>query len=242
MKCDSPTRATLLQQLLAMRIEEPGASLSFEQALAGENGWSQARAEAVAAEYRRFLYLAATSGREATPSRAVDKAWHLHLTYSRHYWDEMCASLLGQPLHHRPGTGGAFESEHYRRRYEDTLALYEATFGTPPPPSVWPRHGTPAHARRRDPRPLSVLIWTALSLFVAAAAGAVGGVLAFLTAVAVLLLVWLFARSVGDDDRLRRGGAAASSCGGGGCGGGGWTGDSRDGGGAGCGGGGCGGD
>lgn len=242
MKCDSPTRATLLQQLLAMRIEEPGASLSFEQALAAEQGWSQTRAAAVAAEYRRFLYLAATSARDATPSRAVDKAWHLHLTYSRHYWDEMCGSMLGQALHHRPGTGGAVESEHYRRQYEDTLALYEATFGTPPPPSIWPRHGAPAHGPGIAPTSFPGILWigwVALSLFLVAGAGALGGGPALLTAAAIIMVAWLVVRTVAGEEGPGRRDGASGSCGGSG---GGWTGDCGDGGSAGCGGGGCGGD
>ncbi len=45
-------------------------------------------------EYRRFAFLAATAGHPVTPSDAVDQAWHLHLTYSRDYWDRFCP-LLG---------------------------------------------------------------------------------------------------------------------------------------------------
>jgi hypothetical protein len=93
----------LWQLLSAMRIEGASAERSFEQALAEENGWSLERALQVSREYRRFLFLAAGGGPELTPSRAVDKAWHLHLTYSRHYWDVLCKEILGKPLHHEPG-------------------------------------------------------------------------------------------------------------------------------------------
>lgn len=126
---------TLLEH---MRIEEPGASRSFEQALAEEQGWSPGFAEAVSREYRRFLYLAAASDEPVTPSIAVDKAWHLHLTYTRHYWDVLCRDILGKPLHHEPGLGGADEDGRFQRQYEATLMLYAATFGFAPPPEIWP--------------------------------------------------------------------------------------------------------
>ena len=248
---DSSVRETrLFGQLEAMRIEEPGASRSFEEALADENGWSRGRAEAIAAEYRRFLYLAATSGREVTPSRFVDKAWHLHLTYTRHYWDVLCGRILGRPLHHRPSFGGTVETEQYRRQYEDTLALYEATFGTPPPPSAWPRR--PGPARSRKPRaPASAagmawLWWLAAALSLSSIAAAAAGPPGFLAAAAICLAGFAVARSL-RVERRRHARSAASACGGGGDGAyfdsSGWTGDcGGTGGGAGCGGGGCGGD
>jgi hypothetical protein len=140
----------LWRSLAAMRIEPKGAALSFSARLARENGWSATHTGAVMGEYRRFLYLAAHS-EAVTPSEDVDQAWHLHLTYSRHYWETLCASLLGRPLHHEPTTGGTGERAHYRRQYEATLALYRATFGDAPPPSVWP-----AGVERFAVRPLRI--------------------------------------------------------------------------------------
>lgn len=149
---------TLLEQ---MRIEDAGASRSFEQALAEETGWSEERARAVSREYRRFLYLAAVSDAEVTPSIPVDKAWHLHLSYTRHYWEIMCPDILRRPLHHRPSAGGPAEEARHYEQYAATLALYLATFGQPAPESVWPRPmggplpggpaaGAPMRNERRD--------------------------------------------------------------------------------------------
>lgn len=128
----------LWRALAAMRIEPEGAALTFSARLARENGWSPAHGAAVVEEYRRFLYLAATAGRQVTPSEDVDQAWHLHLAYSRHYWEELCGRILRRPLHHGPTEGGAAEDARYRGQYEETLALYRATFGDAPPVSVWP--------------------------------------------------------------------------------------------------------
>lgn len=141
----------LWRALAAMRIEPEGAALGFAARLARENGWSLAHGAAVVAEYRRFLYLAATAGGQVTPSEDVDQAWHLHLTYSRHYWDVLCGRILGRPLHHGPTEGGAAEDARYRGQYEATLARYRAIFGDAPPPAIWP-----AGADRFAVRPLRI--------------------------------------------------------------------------------------
>lgn len=124
--------------LSAMRIEPDGASLGFTRRLARENGWSRRHAEAVMEEYRRFLYLAATGTDAVTPSDQVDQAWHLHLAYTRHYWEELCARIIGRPLHHGPTAGGSREGRKYRSLYAATLERYRQTFGTEPPSDIWP--------------------------------------------------------------------------------------------------------
>lgn len=128
----------LFQKLEAMKIEPESARLTFPTRLARENGWTQEFAERVVGEYKRFLYLAATSGRSVTPSDEVDQAWHLHLSYTRHYWGVLCAEILQKPLHHGPTEGGTAEDERYRAQYEETLASYSAAFGSAPPADIWP--------------------------------------------------------------------------------------------------------
>lgn len=145
------------------------AALSFAGRLARENGWSAAQAARVIEEYRRFCFLAATQGHEATPSDAVDQAWHLHLTYSRDYWERFCPDVLGRPLHHGPTAGGAEARMRYFEQYAETLKSYERVFGAPPPADLWPdaarRLLDDPRARRVHPRdgivvsrPLAVLI------------------------------------------------------------------------------------
>jgi len=95
------------------------AVLPFAARLARENGWSTAYAARVIEEYKRFCFLAVTGDSEVTPSDAVDQAWHLHLTYSRDYWDRFCPEILGSQLHHGPTAGGGTErhrSDHALRR------------------------------------------------------------------------------------------------------------------------------
>jgi len=107
-------------------------------ALVRENAWSRAHARRVIDEYRRFVLLAMVAGHPVTPSDAVDQVWHLHLTYTRSYWDRLCGEALGRPLHHGPTRGGRQESEKFTDWYQRTLAKYREVFGEEPPHDIWP--------------------------------------------------------------------------------------------------------
>ncbi|MCB9942557.1 MAG: hypothetical protein H6851_02875 [Geminicoccaceae bacterium] len=137
----------LWQALDAMPLEVDDRPLSFIRRLAHENNWSQNHAKAVIGEYKRFIYLAMRAPHPVTPSQDVDQAWHLHLTYSRNYWEEMCAAILGRPLHHEPTRGGDNEKRRFDEQYKRTLASYERAFEEEPPRALWPlpedrfRHG-----------------------------------------------------------------------------------------------------
>jgi hypothetical protein len=122
----------------AHRIGPAGAALPFQSRLARENGWSLQQAARVVEEYRRFCFLAATSGHSVTPSDAVDQAWHLHLTYSRDYWETFCPLVLGRPLHHEPTAGGAGQRSLFFEQYAQTLKRYEEVFGESAPADLWP--------------------------------------------------------------------------------------------------------
>lgn len=131
----SNAHQALWQRLQAHRFEDAALGLDLTRRLAREQGWSLADARAAVEEYRRFCLLACLSGTPVTPSEAVDQVWHLHLTYSRDYWERWCGQALQRPLHHDPTPGGADAGRTYVRQYADTLALYELCFG--PPPSRW---------------------------------------------------------------------------------------------------------
>ncbi len=113
-------------------------SLTFAARLARENGWSSAFSERVLEEYKRFVFLAMTAGHPVTPSDQVDQAWHLHLTYTRAYWDRLCGQVLGRPLHHNPTVGGAAEDAKFEDWYERTKSAYRAAFAQEPPADIWP--------------------------------------------------------------------------------------------------------
>ncbi|MEM6328831.1 MAG: TIGR04222 domain-containing membrane protein [Planctomycetota bacterium] len=148
--------AGLWRRLSAFELDDPAASLSFSRRLARENGWSHPFAARVVDEYKRFVYLAMTAGHEVTPSDEVDQAWHLHLTYTRSYWGEMCGGVLGQPLHHGPTKGGQAEGARFEDQYQRTLDSYRHAFGEAPPADIWPpaerRFGDAAHFVRVNRR------------------------------------------------------------------------------------------
>lgn len=153
---DHPVWASLSRYIVGPQ----DAALPFVQRLARENGWAPAQAERVFDEYRRFCFLAVTAGHEVTPSDAVDQAWHLHLTYSRDYWERFCPEVLGRPLHHGPTAGGSAERDRFFEQYALTLKAYEAAFG-PPPADIWPsarqRLLDDPRARRVHPRDALIL-------------------------------------------------------------------------------------
>ena len=131
------TQQARYDRLVAFEFDEPAAELTFARRLARENGWSETYSERVILEYKRFVLLAAEAGHMVTPSEQVDQAWHLHLTYTRSYWDGMCRGVLGQPLHHGPTKGGAGEQAKFSDLYRQTLASYRRLFGHEPPPDIW---------------------------------------------------------------------------------------------------------
>lgn len=133
-----PRQQPLWERIVAHRFDDPAARLTFTARLARENGWTIGHAVRVVDEYRRFVFLAMTAGHPVTPSEDVDQAWHLHLAYTRDYWDTFCGEVLNAPLHHGPTRGGVAEAGRYDQQYRRTLAAYAAAFDTPPPADIWP--------------------------------------------------------------------------------------------------------
>jgi uncharacterized protein (TIGR04222 family) len=133
-----PSSTALFAAIQSFPIDDGDSGLTFEARLARDHGWSRGYARRVLAEYRRYLFLAATAGESVCPSEDVDAAWHLHLTYTRSYWARLCGGVLGRPLHHDPTRGGPAEAEKHRRMYERTLRVYREVFGEEPPVDVWP--------------------------------------------------------------------------------------------------------
>jgi len=131
----------------------------FTARLARENGWRPAHAARVVDEYRRFLFLAMASGHVVTPSDAVDQAWHLHLVYTRSYWDALCRDVLGRPLHHEPTRGGFAEAQRHAAQYRATLASYRRLFGEEPPADIWPPPEGPPAADPRWRRVATARTW-----------------------------------------------------------------------------------
>ncbi len=131
----------LWAELQDFSLDDSSAAMPFSKRLARENGWSHEFALRVIEEYKRFVFLAMTTGHTVSPSDQVDQAWHLHLTYTKSYWNELCNKVLGRPLHHGPTQGGNSETHKFEELYRQTLASYRQAFGEPAPEDIWPPVG-----------------------------------------------------------------------------------------------------
>jgi hypothetical protein len=178
------TDPDLWDRLRHYRIGPEDAALGFTQRLARENGWALAEADRVLGEYRRFCYLAVTAGHPVTPSDAVDQAWHLHLTYTRDYWERFCPGILGRPLHHGPTAGGSAEQQRFFEQYAATLKSYEASFGTPPA-DLWPDA-----ARRLIEDPKAVRVHPRDHIILPRRTMLRGAALAVVVIILVILIQW----------------------------------------------------
>ena len=248
----------LWQRIQVYSFDHEGAELSFTVRLMQENGWSRSKSLQAIEEYRRFLYLACRAGHSVTPSDEVDQVWHLHLQYTREYWNRFCPDVLGQPLHHDPTNGGRMEDDKFENWYECTLASYRRLFRENPPLDIWPkaicRFGDAPYFRRINTRGLwvapkaqAISLGAGLVLgttAISAAANDGFGVGGWATILVVMgAVVFLVVRLSGLMQKSRQKKSdSGSGCGGGCAGGGGKGGACSSGcGGGGCGGGGCGG-
>ena len=247
-----PSTDPLWHRLEAFEFDEVDADLTFTDRLARDNGWTGDYARRVIDEYKRFCYLALRAGHDVTPSDQVDQVWHLHLSYSRNYWEEFCPNVLQSDLHHGPTKGGEAESKKYIDWYRETLTSYERLSGERPPLDIWPppmmRFADADVMRRINTddylvmrRPPKGLLWAAQ---VAAVLAAFAGFWQGATSVGIIFTVLAIAihiyRGRTDNRRATKRSRRDGDAGGGfvgGCGGGFGGGDGGGGGCGGCGGG-----
>lgn len=127
----------LWQRIASFKIDDPNAEFPFSKKLAQENNWDTDFTLRVIAEYKKFVFLCATLPEGASPSTIVDEAWHLHLTYTKNYWEDFCPNVLGFSLHHHPSKGGINETQKHKDWYQKTLENYIAIFEEIPPTDIW---------------------------------------------------------------------------------------------------------
>ena len=228
-----PSQPELWGRIESFSLDEAGAALPFSARLARENQWSRAYARRVLEEYKRFAYLALAAGHPVTPSDEVDQAWHLHMVYTRDYWDEFCGEILQRPLHHGPTKGGASENAKFENWYERTLDSYRAEFSEEPPADIWPtsevRFGRAPHFARvntsenwvipkRSGRQVGAAAAAGTALFVTAGAASSGGddnlgIIIGLAFLGLIIVMVLIARGKGKGGKGGGGGSGCSSSG-----------------------------
>lgn len=248
----------LLRKIEQFDIDGGPVKLTFPRRLARENGWTVSFSNRVVDEYKRFVYLAMVAGHPVTPSEHVDQAWHLHLTYTKSYWERLNGEILPRPLHHNPTQGGNAENDKFADWYRKTLASYEEIFGATPPGEIWPapemRFGHDLAWKRVNTSDNWVIPkFRARYLGLVVAAAVVGGCaanegtyLAVLVLIGVVIIIALITAFSANRREANRGVSGCGSYVGGGYGGSTSSsddgeGDGGGGDGGGCGGGGCGG-
>jgi len=133
----TPLKNQLWDKILGFEFDEPGTVLTFAARLARENGWNNSYTQRVIDEYKKFIFLCCTSTTQVTPSDPVDQAWHLHLTYTRSYWNTLCRDTLGREIHHNPTKGGKAEQQKFDGLYTSLKEIYKEQFGIMPPQDIW---------------------------------------------------------------------------------------------------------
>lgn len=129
---------SLWKKIEAFELDKNDSQFTFSQRLARDNRWTHDFAKQVIIEYKKFIYLCCTGYGEITPSDAVDQAWHLHLTYTKSYWVNLCRNTLGMMVHHNPTAGGEAEKRRYSNDYNLVRKAYLEEFGYEPPHDIWP--------------------------------------------------------------------------------------------------------
>ena len=124
----------LWDKILAFDFENSSTEYGFSTRLAHENYWTKQFTEQAILEYKKFMYLAATSDFMVSPSEIIDKVWHQHLIFTQSYQD-FC-HILGKQIQHIPSTHDKEEFEKFKLAKERTLKFYERDFGKQPP-NIW---------------------------------------------------------------------------------------------------------
>jgi hypothetical protein len=124
----------LWSKVLTLDLDQSMSSYPFSIRLADENFWTRNFTRKAILEYKKFMYLAATSEHMVSPSPIIDRVWHEHLMFSKSYSD-FC-DLLGKHIQHVPATHNPAEAEKFRSAKQRTQKLYKEIFGDPPA-AIW---------------------------------------------------------------------------------------------------------
>ena len=128
----------LWEKISNFKIDDENSNFKFSERLARENNWSIDYSKKVIDEYKKFIFLCCVTKTGVTPSDQVDQAWHLHLTYTKSYWNDLCKNTLEKEIHHNPTKGGNSEAIKFDDFYSKTKEDYQTLFKSEPPIEIWP--------------------------------------------------------------------------------------------------------
>ncbi|MFD2908076.1 glycine-rich domain-containing protein [Flavobacterium ardleyense] len=124
----------LWDKITAFDFDKPYTEYGFSIRLANENYWTKEFTALALLEYKKFMYLAATSEFMVSPSAIVDTVWHQHLIFTQSY-QEFC-TLLKKQIQHIPSTHNREDFEKFKEAKIKTNTLYSAIFGQQPT-TIW---------------------------------------------------------------------------------------------------------
>lgn len=127
----------LWERIQGFSLDASDADFSFSKKLAKEENWSLDFAKRAIEEYKKFVYLCCILPHGASPSKVVDKVWHMHLIYTQNYWEEFCPNILKRTLHHHPSKGGDHEDRKHMNWFSGTLRSYREIFHSEAPLEIW---------------------------------------------------------------------------------------------------------
>lgn len=117
----------LWNKMLDFNFDNPPSEYCFSIRLAYENGWTTDFTERAILEYKKFMFLAATSDFMVSPSGVIDIVWHQHLIFTQSY-NTFC-ELIGKQVQHIPSTRDKAEFQKFKLAQERTTEAYRITFG-----------------------------------------------------------------------------------------------------------------
>ena len=132
----------------------------FLNKLQRQTGWNRKFCRKAIDEYKRFIFLTTIASTPLSPSVIVDEVWHLHLTFSRCYWQDLCKNILGFELHHDPAP--AKDKKQTQLQYFETLQLYKQYFNEEAPQLFWPRQILQLATRKHQAVIHSLFLFTLL--------------------------------------------------------------------------------
>jgi len=126
--------ANLWNKIQGFDFDSPMSEYGFSTRLANENYWTRNFTEEAILEYKKFMYLAATSDFMVSPSEIVDVVWHQHLIFTQSY-QNFC-NLIDKQVQHIPSTHNREDFARFKQAKERTTELYTKTFGEQPK-AIW---------------------------------------------------------------------------------------------------------
>ncbi|KQM62886.1 glycine-rich domain-containing protein [Chryseobacterium sp. Leaf201] len=195
--------------------DAPGADLPFSKKLALEENWTESFTRKAVEEYKKFVYLCCIVPGGASPSRVIDKVWHMHLIYTRNYWEEFCPNVLQQKLHHHPSNGGRNEKAKHETWFSETLKNYGEVFHQQAPEDIWTDKKEQKKYKKPGLQNIKMVSLLSVIFMLSSCSDVVYSISALFIVIPVLFIAGAFLnRNNNPKDRNNNGGG--SSCGNGG--------------------------